>query len=144
MRNGAIKLLKMQDILLLWLLMQEFKISFEYHVNTLTDSVESAYKLLKDINHPNIYTYWQPPVGLNVKACVDELKQIMPWLTNIHVFQWMQSERKALADGIDVWKEYIAAVDNMKDGFYLLEFVKEDAPDQFLKDAKVLKNLIKV
>jgi len=42
-------------------------ISFEYHEETLTDTSESAYPLLKEINHPNVRSYWQMTANLMCK-----------------------------------------------------------------------------
>jgi Sugar phosphate isomerases/epimerases len=63
-------------------------ISFEYHGNTLTDTGESALRLMKSVGRDNVASYWQPPVGLDFESQIKGLKQILPWLGNIHVFWW--------------------------------------------------------
>ena len=68
-------------------------VAYEYHGNTLTDTGESAYRLLKEVGHKNIRSYWQPPVGYEEEACLDGLKKIIPWLSNIHVFHWESRNR---------------------------------------------------
>jgi len=65
-------------------------VSYEYHGNTLTDTSESACRLLKNVGHSNMGSYWQPTKGLTVESQLDELKQVMPWLSNIHVSLYRQ------------------------------------------------------
>lgn len=117
-------------------------IAYEYHGGTLTDTNDSAYKLISEVNHPNIRTYWQPPVGQDELSRMEGLKQISPWLQNVHVFHWRVRERRPLDEGKNEWSKYIELVKDL-DGhhFAMLEFVKDDDPQQFLKDAKVLKEL---
>ena len=40
------------------------KLAFEWHRDTLTDTNESALRLLSDAGHPNLYCLWQPTVAL--------------------------------------------------------------------------------
>lgn len=125
---------------------KNIKIAFEYHGGTLTDTDESALKLIKKINHPNIYSYWQPPHNMSLKERAQTLNNILPWLENVHVFYWTNSpERKryALAQARNDWLKYFEIMKKTdKDHFAMLEFVKGDNPDQFKQDALTLKNLI--
>ena len=115
------------------------KVSYEYHGNTLTDSPEAAFRLLSGVNHSNLYTYWQPAVGVGVSERIQGLQAIRPWLSNIHVFQWRDRERLELEAGAADWVRYFNAIEKGEgDRFALLEFVAEDSPVQFLKDAKTL------
>lgn len=118
-------------------------ISYEYHDNTLTDTAESAYRLLSEVNHENIRSYWQPPVGLNVEERLEGLNKITPWLSNVHVFYWKLRERMPLEEGISLWQEYMKIIKTVQGTHYcMIEFVKDDEPGQFLKDAEALKRLI--
>lgn len=119
------------------------RISYEYHRNTLTDTPESAVKLLKSVNHLNISTYWQPAIQLSVKERLGSLKEVAPWLANVHAFNWVLNEMTPLLDGIDEWKEYIEIIKSLSgDRFCMIEFVKDDSPLQFIKDAEIMKQLI--
>jgi len=123
---------------------QGVKVAFEYHANTLTDTNESAYKLLKEINHNNVYSYWQPPVNQKKDECLEGLNKITPWLANIHTYHWEEKVRKPLEDGIAVWKEYMRVIKQVEgDRYSMIEFVKDDTPEQFLMDAKALKEIVK-
>ena len=120
-------------------------VSFEYHRNTLTDTNTSAHRLLEEVGHPNVRTYWQPPVAMSPAECLEGLDAVSDYLSNAHVFQWTAAspaaiaDRRPLAEGAKVWRQYverIAATD--RDHFALIEFVRDDAPEQFLADARVL------
>ena len=120
-------------------------VSFEYHRNTLTDTNASAHRLLEEVGHPNVRTYWQPPVAMSPAECLLGLDAVSDYLSNVHVFQWVATspataaDRRPLAEGAGVWRQYlerIAATDRAH--FALLEFVRDEAPEQFLADARVL------
>ena len=118
-------------------------VAFEYHGNTLTDTGESAIRLLEDISHPNMGCYWQPPVFEDFDQRLSGLKGIMPWLRNIHVFCWLGSERLPLSEGREDWLKYLkAAAGAGGDRYAMLEFVKDDNPLQCLQDAEVLKQML--
>ena len=120
-------------------------VSFEYHRNTLTDTNDSAHRLLEEVGHPNVRTYWQPPLAISLAECLEGLDAVSDYLSNAHVFQWTAAspaaiaDRRPLAEGAEVWRQYlerIAATD--RDHFALIEFVRDDAPEQFLADSRVL------
>ncbi len=118
-------------------------ISFEYHGNTLTDTGESALRLMKAVGGSNVASYWQPPGGVDFKQQIEGLKQILPWVGNIHVFWWNKSKRQPLADGIDAWKKYMELIRSVKgDRFCMIEFVRDDDANQFLEDATALKQIV--
>lgn len=118
-------------------------ISFEYHGNTLTDTGESALRLMKTVSRDNVSCYWQPPVGIDFGQQIIGLEQILPWLGNIHAFWWNAYERQPLADGITTWKKYMEVIRTIEgDRFCMIEFVKDDDPEQFMKDAEALKQIV--
>ncbi|MBN1350298.1 sugar phosphate isomerase/epimerase [candidate division KSB1 bacterium] len=120
-------------------------VAYEFHGGTLTDTNESAIRLLNEVNHPNIYTYWQPTVGMDLDSCLEGLKGILDKLILLHVFHWEiingQRERLQLEQGKDRWHQYFTLVKQTGRNFdALIEFVKGDTPEQFLADAKALKS----
>jgi len=120
-------------------------IDFEYHNNTLTDTAESAIRLFRAIDHPNVRSHWQPQTHLTPEQNGQALRQVLPWLANLHVFQWLPDLRCPLADGQEEWQRYVAAASESEPGvarYALLEFVKDDAPDQLLQDAAVLHRIL--
>jgi 3-dehydroshikimate dehydratase len=121
-------------------------ISYEFHPQTLTDTAESAVRLLQAVGHPNVRTLWQPPIGTSTEENVDGLSKVLPWLGNVHVFHWFPKyERHPLSNGKDDWKKYISLLrSDDKDRFLLLEFVQDDALTCFQQDASTLLQWLEI
>jgi len=122
-------------------------VSIEYHGNSLTDTNESAQALMQEVAHPNVRLYWQPPNEKPFEYCYDGLKAILQHLTNLHVFYWSfaegQHQRRPLAEGKTVWSEYLGLSASIgHDIWALLEFVRGDSPEQFLDDARMLRQWV--
>lgn len=129
------------------------RLAFEFHMNTLTDSNESVVGLLSDLVHPNIYVYWQPPYWISdVSYRVQGLESLRSRLLNFHVFHWGFDDSKAeswdraitrysLARGSDEWGRYLR-IGRVQAEYALLEFIKDDDSEQFLRDAAELKRLV--
>ena len=114
-------------------------ISFEYHPNTLTDTPETACRLMREIDRPNAKSYWQADTYEKKDHLLIGLHSILPWLTNVHV----PCSSAELIQGRDAWSEYIDVLKKTKnDRFCMIEFVKGGNSDQFLRDAEVLKSLL--
>ncbi len=117
-------------------------ISTEFHGGTLTDTNESASKLLVEVDSGNVFTCWQPHNGEATADCVAGLVQVLPRVSNIHVFHWWptSAERHPLAKGAERWAQFWALLKPTPgDRHALLEFVQEDSPDAFLRDAAILR-----
>ena len=127
-------------------------VAYEFHGNTLTDTNASARQLLEEVAHDNIRSYWQPPRGATVDYCLEGLKAIRPWLLHVHAFTWRErkerggpAERLPLAEGKAAWARYLQEVASVGyDCFAELEFVRDDAPEQFLQDAATLLEWLSV
>ncbi|NLG81176.1 MAG: TIM barrel protein [Bacilli bacterium] len=118
-------------------------LAFEYHDHTLTDTIESALRLINAINLPNVFLYWQPAVNVSVTKRCEDLQQVYPYLSNLHVFEWEGWTRLPLEQGIDNWRTYLSKIPNSEKVHYaMLEFVQNDSPEQFLQDAEILKLLV--
>ena len=117
-------------------------VSLEFHGGTLTDTNASAIRLMDELSGTNVCFYWQPPVNQPFEYCRAGLSAMLPRLTNIHAFHWINTERRPLAEGIPNWKKYLetAAADG-KDHYVMLEFILEDSETQFYADAAILKEL---
>jgi sugar phosphate isomerase/epimerase len=116
-------------------------VAYEFHAGTLTDTNASARNLLETVAHDNIKSYWQPPRGSEVACNLDGLDAILPWLLHVHVFSWgATGERLPLAAGEEGWMQYLRKIASSgRDHFSMLEFVQDDAPESFLRDAIMLK-----
>ncbi len=116
-------------------------VATEFHGGTLTDQIDSCVSLLNAVDHPNLRTFWQPPVGMEPAVALAGLVRVEPWLSNVHVFHWWPTggDRRPLAEGGDRWPAYLAEAAN--DGlprYASLEFVANDDPDRFREDAATL------
>ena len=116
-------------------------ISTEFHGGTLTDTNESANQLLVEVDHPNLFTYWQPHNGEETAECVAGLRAVASRVSNVHVFHWWptSADRHPLAEGAARWAEFLRELKALSgERFAMLEFVKGDDPDMFLRDAATL------
>lgn len=119
------------------------KVSLEFHSGTLTDTADSAAKLLDGVGHPNLFTYWQPPMDRDTAGCLADLRRLLPRVAHVHVFHWRpaSTERLPLSDGAARWSEFLQlAAEAPGDRYAMLEFVERDAPECFLRDAATLKS----
>ena len=124
-------------------LKEDIKISFEFHNDSLTDTPESTIRLIRDVNKSNLYTYWQAALNTQPEERLEGLKQIAPWLSNIHVYQLEGYDRLELSDGEKEWQKYFEFASKIEgDRFCMLEFVKNELPEQMIRDAKVLNRLL--
>ena len=121
-------------------------VSLEYHRGTLTDTDDSANQLLVEVDHRNVFTYWQPQVGAGAEEALAGLRQVAPRLSHVHVFHWgaTSEDRRELAEGAGVWARYLAAaaaapVLGGGGRFALLEFVRGDTLEQLAADAATLR-----
>lgn len=118
-------------------------ISLEYHNGTLTDSAESTLQLLREVSHPNLATYWQPPLEQPTAEAVSDLRRLLPHLTHLHVYHWRpaSTDRRPLAEGAERWRAFLNVAATVPgDRYAMLEFVEGDAPANFLRDAATLKS----
>lgn len=115
-------------------------VATEFHRGTLTDTAVSARQLMLETEHPNIKTLWQPRVNARIPEAMADLERVLPWLAHLHVFQWRGTQRRALAEGDEAWSLYLGlAADVALVRPALIEFVKNDTPEQFLQDAQALR-----
>jgi len=120
-------------------------VSLEYHGGTLTDTRESVRKLMEEIPHPNLDFLWQPVSGEEEELGVQRLWDILPRLRHVHVFHWWPTgaERRPLVEGEERWRHYLEMVrDQKRPAACLLEFVRDDSPEQLLEDASTLRHLL--
>ena len=111
-------------------------VGYEYHGNTLTDGDASALRLLREADHPALSTYWQARDGGDVGSLLEGLRAILPRLSQVHV----NTGRRPLAEGRDLWPRCLEVVRGTgRDHWALIEFVQDDAPGAFLRDAATLK-----
>jgi len=123
------------------------RIALEYHPDTLTDTARSTAELLDRVDRPSLGTYWQPTPALSLADALGQIERIGPRLTDVHVFHWLAGKhRQPLETGRAFWA---GALDYLRrelpaNGtrrFAFLEFVRDDDPDQLVRDARTLNSL---
>jgi hypothetical protein len=66
---------------------------------------------------------------------LEGLRAVLPWLSHVHV----QQGRRPLSEGTDAWLPRLDVVrGSERDHYALIEFVQDDAPESFLRDAATL------
>jgi len=126
-------------------------VSSEFHRNTLTDTLESALQLIRDVRAlggETFYTYWQPAPWFSFEENKRDVAAVMPYLTNVHIFHWDDKLQKyPIADGKAVWGEYfdiIRAYDkDQTDRYVYIEFVCDNDPKNFPADAAAVNEIVK-
>jgi len=123
------------------------RIALEYHPDTLTDTARSAAQLLELVDRPALGMYWQPTPETSLADALEQLERIGPRLTDVHVFHWLAGKRRQpLESGRAFWagvldhlRRELPAADGRR--FAFLEFVRDDDPDQLVRDARTLSTL---
>lgn len=119
-------------------------VATEYHPNTLTDDLDSALQLLADV--PGLYTYWQPATSIARAPGHDSyaLEKLGKKVINVHVFHRnAENQKTALSDAFDKWVGHVKDLDQFCNVRYgAIEFVMNDTSEQFLADAKTLKEIL--
>jgi len=126
---------------------QGIHINLEYHGRTLTDTADSAIRLMKKINHSNVSLYWQPSPFETVNKNMKSIDTVRQWLSHVHVFHWQLVENNVIvypfSAGISDWEKYLQQLEKQQGMRYLMmEFVKEDSIEQLKNDVKVLQSII--
>ncbi|MDR2245732.1 MAG: sugar phosphate isomerase/epimerase [Treponema sp.] len=117
------------------------RIGLEYHRGTLTDTCESAEKLLRITDCENLSTYWQPNPDLSATEHRREIAFLLPRISYVHVFYWEKGNvRRPLAEGESLWKEYTCLLGKERE--YIMEFVMDDDEANFSADARTLRRLL--
>jgi 3-dehydroshikimate dehydratase len=118
-------------------------VAFEYHPNTLTDTDQAAVRLLTAVDHPAIGSYWQMRDGATFAQHMESLTSILPWLTHVHVQATYDGQRVPLASQADEWRRlltYVLSAGHCHTA--MLEFVRDDSPEQLLADTVTLQDLL--
>lgn len=114
-------------------------VTAEHHVSSLTDDLASALRLLEDVA---LVAHWQPKEQPDVDACLTEVTVLLPRLAAVHAFSWGPdgfTERLPLAARADLWRPLLDVLhEDGRDRHVLLEFVPDDSPEAFRRDAATL------
>ena len=123
-------------------------VGVEFHHGTLTETADSAIRLLTAIGAPNLFSYWQPNFWTedphDIDGQIAEMRAVRPHLSHLHTFWWLaKGERQPLIDGAAMWSAVLADAETTvnswtEDRYAFMEFVADDDPEQFRRDAATL------
>lgn len=120
-------------------------IALEYHSNTLTDTLSSTQQLLRAVDAPNLFSLWQPPLGLSVEDNLAAIDALGGKIANAHAFAWERGPDKTIRlpfhNHETAWQAYLQALSS-ENRWILLEFVRDNDPQQLKSDAATLLQLI--
>ena len=115
----------------------------ECHPNTVTDRYEYALRLLRDISHPRLRTYWQPNQFMSEAYNLEAAEALAPDTRMIHVFAWSETNRFPLEQYLDIWTRYLSVFQKTGDTFgTLLEFMPDDRPESLMIEAATPRQLL--
>ncbi len=117
-------------------------LALEFHSGTLADTAPSTLRLIDEVGHPALSTYWQPTVGASDDAALDEYAAIERHVTAVHVFSWWPTtERLPLDARGDLWRRLFVAAgaSDRPPRDALLEFVPDDDPELLATEAASLR-----
>ncbi|WGF87527.1 sugar phosphate isomerase/epimerase family protein [Marinivivus vitaminiproducens] len=121
-------------------------VALEHHPDSLTDTTESAERLVGNVASSALYLYWQPRPGLPLDEALAEIGRLGRHVSHLHVFAWDRSKtRYPLASQADYWRRIIAALPATRwpgRRYAMLEFVAGDAPERLAEDAATLADVL--
>ncbi|MDR6144063.1 3-dehydroshikimate dehydratase [Microbacterium foliorum] len=120
-------------------------LALEFHSGTLADTAPTTLRLLDDVGHPALSTYWQPSISTHDGAAIAEYEVMAKRTTAVHVFSWWpKTERLPLSGRASLWTRFFAAAQQAdsppRDA--LLEFVPGDQPELLATEADALLNYL--
>lgn len=118
-------------------------LSFEFHGGTVNDTREASLRFLAAADHPNLATYWQPPLKVPEDESLAGLRDMLPRVRDVHVFHWTVGDegivRHPLSEGKDTWRRVFDILRGTgRDHAVMLEFVRDDSTESFIEDARTL------
>jgi hypothetical protein len=124
------------------------KLSLEFHADTLVDTAPAAVKLLRAVNHPALFTKWQPTPGISKQESIEQLEMIQPWLSYIDVFaRDKDRKRHPLSRHMDLWSAVFQRARPAQSWdspvFAMIEFVKDDSQSSLQDDVATLEKILR-
>ncbi len=115
-------------------------LGMEYHPNTFTDSALSAMELMKTVDSPAFRMYWQVNHYRSVAENLEELRQLAPYVTVVHVYNRERNSQFSLEKAINTWKSYKALLSG--DHPMLLEFIPDNLLSNLPFEASALLQIV--
>ncbi len=119
------------------------RVCVERHSNTLTDETEAAFRLIEEIDHPNLGLNWQGPYGQERIETADDLDRLAAITTHVHAQTVVAYPNKpgdrivrtTLREGVIDWPLVISKLSEVSyTGWIMVEFVADKEPDAAAAD----------
>ncbi|GGZ86441.1 sugar phosphate isomerase/epimerase family protein [Streptomyces bluensis] len=119
------------------------QLAYEFHRNTLTDGADRTLRLLNAVDHPDVRTYWQPPLDLPDAEAVAGLDTVIDRVAAVHAFSWWPgTTRHPLSTRAELWRTVLARLRARRRPLdVLLEFVPENDEKVLAREARTLRSL---
>lgn len=120
-------------------------LALEFHSGTLADTAPTTLRLLTEVGHGALSTYWQPTVAASVDAVLDEYRALAPQTSAAHVFSWWPAtERLPLRARDSLWTRFFADAlrADVPPRDALLEFLPDDDPQLLAGEAAALRSYL--
>ncbi len=122
---------------------QGIRVAYEFHDNTCTEGGGNAMKLLGQVDHPNMLSYYQLVRPAETEWNLANLETVYGRLAYIHVQANDDENNFPLEDYREVWDRIISRLrDRGYDGWLLFEFNRDNSVRQLKLDLALLKSLI--
>ncbi|EOD63884.1 sugar phosphate isomerase/epimerase family protein [Amycolatopsis vancoresmycina] len=114
-------------------------VALEFHSGTLADTPAAALRLLDDVGHDALSSYWQPPVDAPSEHALAGLATMLERVSAVHVFSWWPGQhRLPLHERERLWRPALELVAG-RPVDVLLEFVPDDDPAVLPREAETLR-----
>ena len=125
---------------------RNIRIDFEFHDHSLTDTNDATARLLDDIGHSNVGTFWQTKLCVGHEYRMQGLEMLINRVTNIHCNFFGEDawpNAHLLSDGDEDWADYLSVLKQSgRERWITIEHVKDNAVESFKRDAETLKRWI--
>ena len=115
-------------------------VSYEFHQNTLTDSISSTMDLLKQV--PLSKTHWQMPNDSKLEENKLSILAIKDKITNVHVQNCINRIYAPLKEKNSEWEIYLNTINLEEIRYACIEFVKDESDNQLIDDATTLNHIL--
>lgn len=123
------------------------RLGFEFHDNSLTDTVESTVALLDAIGCDNVSTFWQTNRSTDHEAALAGLRQVSSRVSHVHCHHlvgYLNPPFEFFEKGISEWETYLDVLSKSggKGRWVSIEFVRDGSEEAFRRDAAALIQLL--
>lgn len=112
----------------------------ECHSGNLTHDLASSLAFMEAVNSPNFRMYWQPCELLTTEENIAFAKATAPYVTNVHVYYYVNKTHTPLSEGKEGWTEYIRALGTER--LFILEHLPEHNEAYLPRQADTLRHIL--